>query len=286
MNSSGSIPPDQIRPPVVAGQFYSDDGDALGREIDGYLAQVPQKSLPGEVLALIAPHAGYVYSGQVAAHAYRQIQNQAFPNVVVVAPSHRIAFAGASVYHRGGYRTPLGVVPVNASLARDIMARSDWLNFYPQAHAAEHSLEVQVPFLQRALGTFQLVPIVMGDRDLVTCQKLAEALASACQGQGVLLVASTDLSHFHSEEQARVLDKTIIEAVDAFDPEGLQETLQTGRGEACGGGPMVAVMLAARRMGATGGQVLRHATSGDVSGDRTNVVGYMAAAIYRQKEAA
>ncbi len=277
------LSPDEIRPPVVAGQFYSDDGDALSGEIDGYLERVSPEALPGEVLALIAPHAGYFFSGQVAAYAYRQIQDRPFPDVVVVAPSHRAAFSGASVYHRGGYRTPLGIVPVNASLARDIMERSDRLNFYPQAHALEHSLEVQLPFLQRALKTFQLVPVIMGDQDLTTCRMLADALAAAAGRSGVLLVASTDLSHYHSEDQARALDGAILEAVNGFDPEGLHQTLQAGRGEACGGGPMVAVMMAARKMGATGGRVLRYATSGEVSGDRRNVVGYMAAAIYRSR---
>jgi len=278
------LAPGEIRPPVVAGQFYTGDGQALGAEIDGYLAEITPESLPGEVLALIVPHAGYVYSGRVAARAYRQIQEKPFRNVAVVAPSHRAAFAGASVYHQGGYRTPLGVVPVNAALAGDLMARSDRLNFYPQAHAHEHSLEVQLPFLQRSLKSFQLVPIVMGDHDLTTCRMLADALASIAGENGLLLVASTDLSHFHSQDQARILDETVLQKVAAFDPEGLHDTLRSGRGEACGAGPMVAVMMAAREMGATGGRVLQYATSGDVSGDRQNVVGYMAAVLYRSEQ--
>jgi len=280
MSSSGYLSPDEIRPPAVAGQFYTDDGRALGAEIDAYLSRIEPHPLPGELLALIAPHAGYVYSGQVAAHAYRLIQDRPVENVVVVAPSHRAAFAGASVYHRGGYRTPIGVVPVNAALAGKIMAESDWLNFYPQAHTLEHSLEVQLPFLQRTLKSFQLVPIVMGDQDLTTCRMLAGALAAAARESDFLMVASTDLSHFHSQDEARVLDETILQRIDAFDPEGLYEVLRAGRGEACGGGPMVAVMMAAREMGAAGGQVLKYATSADVSGDKTNVVGYMAAALY------
>ena len=286
MCPSGFTPPEQIRPPVVAGQFYTDDSKALGTEIDAYLEKVPLEPLPGEALALIAPHAGYIFSGQVAAYAYRQVQDGPYENVVVVAPSHHAAFAGASVYHQGAYRTPLGQVTVNAALARDLMVGSNWLNFYPQAHTREHSLEVQLPFLQRALKNFQLVPIIMGDQDLPTCRMLAEALAATLQGQSALLVASTDLSHYHSQDEARVLDETIIEKIDAFDPEGLHDTLRSGRGEACGGGPMVAVMMAARTMGATVGRVLRYATSGDVSGDRRNVVGYMAAALCRGKETA
>jgi len=280
MSPDDFLAPGQIRPPAVAGQFYTGDGRALGAEIDAYLEEVSPEPLDGDVLGLIAPHAGYIYSGQVAAHAYRQIQGRTFENVAVVAPSHRTAFAGASVYHQGGYRTPLGVVPVNADLARSLMVRSDRLNFYPQAHAQEHSLEVQLPFLQRTLKSFQLVPIVMGDQDMTTCRMLADALAFVARDNDILLVASTDLSHFHSQDEARVLDQTILQKVNDFDPRGLHETLRSGRGEACGGGPMVAVMMAAREMGATAGRVLHYATSGDVSGDRQNVVGYMAAVLY------
>jgi AmmeMemoRadiSam system protein B len=271
---------------VVAGQFYPADRESLAAEIDGFLARAAAEPQGGEVLALIAPHAGYIFSGQVAAYAYRQIQDRPIRNVIVVAPSHRAAFAGASVYHRGGYRTPLGVVPVNAALAGDLMARSDRLNFYPQAHAEEHSLEVQLPFLQRTLKDFQLVPIIMGDQDLTTCRMLADALSGAAADRGVLLVASTDLSHYHPQDEAEALDRAILQKVDDLDPEGLYEALRSGRGEACGGGPMVAVMMAARRMGATGGRVLHYATSGDISGDRRNVVGYLAAAVYREEQAA
>jgi hypothetical protein len=280
MCPSDFIPPEEIRPPAVAGQFYTADGRALGAEIDAYLGKVTPEKLPGPLAGLIAPHAGYVFSGQVAAHAYRLVQGQPYQDVVVVAPSHRAAFAGASVYHRGGYRTPLGVVPVNAALAGEIMTRSDRLNFYPQAHAQEHSLEVQLPFLQRTLKDFQLVPIIMGDQDLATCRMLADALASVAAGKNLLLVASTDLSHFHSQDEAESLDETILRKVNDLDPEGLHQIMRAGRGEACGGGPMVAVMMAAREMGAASGRVLRYATSGDVSGDRQNVVGYMAAVLY------
>jgi AmmeMemoRadiSam system protein B len=222
-----------------------------------------------------------MYSGQVAGYAYRQVMGKAYPTVVVVAPSHRAAFAGASVYHRGGYETPLGVVTVNAAMAGAIMARSDRLNYYQQAHANEHSLEVQVPFLQRALGRFQLVPIVMGDQDLSTCRLLASALAGALKGEQVLLVASSDLSHYHTYDEAVELDKALLEAVGRFDAQGLYQNLRAGKGEACGGGPMTTVMMAAGLLGADGARVLHYANSGDVTGDRGHVVGYMAAAVYR-----
>jgi AmmeMemoRadiSam system protein B len=280
MSSANSLPANEIRKPVVAGQFYTDNPEALSSQIDGFLEKARQEELPGEVLALIAPHAGYMYSGQVAASAYRQIQGQSFRTVIVIAPSHRFPFNGASVYHRGGYETPLGVIPVNIQMAQTILERGAQLNFYPQAHAMEHSLEVQLPFLQRALGDFQLVPIVMGDQGLSACQTLAEAVSSPMGEEKALLVASSDLSHFHPYDQAVDLDKVILEAVDAFDPQRLHQALRGGRSEACGGGPMVAVMLAAKKLGASGAKVLAYSNSGDVTGDRGSVVGYMAAAIF------
>jgi AmmeMemoRadiSam system protein B len=279
MSCAPSISPEEIRKPVVAGQFYPDVPEMLAGQIDEYLQRAHKETLSGEVLALIAPHAGYMYSGQVAAYAYKQLQGKPFKTVIVIAPSHRAAFAGASIYPRGGYQTPLGVIPVNAPLAKAIMEMSDRLNFYPQAHALEHSLEVQLPFLQRVMGEFQLVPIIMGDQDLSTCQILATAMASVVK-EDMVMVASSDLSHYHSYDKAVQLDRAILNAVNEFDPLRLQETLQDGIGEACGGGPMVAAMLAAQKLGATGAKVLNYANSGDVTGDRGHVVGYMAAAVF------
>jgi AmmeMemoRadiSam system protein B len=279
-NSSGSSA--GIRRPVVAGQFYTGDPRALAAEVDGYFSEVDREDLPGDVVALIAPHAGYMYSGQVAAYAYKQVQGSLFETVIVVAPSHQVAFKGASVYQGGGYETPLGLIPVKTDLAKAIMEQSDSLGFNPRAHSAEHSLEVQLPFLQRALEDFHLVAIVMGDQDLATCQILAEAIVASRGAEKTLIVASSDLSHYHSYDQAVERDGVILKAVNAFDPLALHEALQSRRGEACGGGPMVVAMLAAKRLGASGAKVLKYANSGDVTGDRSHVVGYMAAAIFGQ----
>jgi AmmeMemoRadiSam system protein B len=280
MSSPRSIRPEEIRKPVVAGQFYSDDPDLLTSHIEGFLGAVEKEELPGEILALIAPHAGYMYSGQVAAYAYAQVKDAPFKTVVVIAPSHHVSFVGASVYERGGYQTPLGVIPVNSELTSAIITRSEKLNFYPQAHSMEHSLEVQLPFLQQVLKDFDLVPIVMGDQSLPTCQFLAEAIASSLGEEKVLIVASSDLSHYHPYERAVKLDGAILEAVNAFEPEKLYQALQSRESEACGGGPMVAAMLAAEKLGASGAKVLKYANSGDVTGDRGQVVGYMAAAVF------
>ena len=276
----------EVRSPVVAGAFYPSDEAALARDVDGYLEAAGAAQLDGELLAIIAPHAGYVYSGGVAGHAYALLKERAFDTVVVVAPSHRLAFGGASVYGGDGYATPLGVVPVDRELASAIAAASPTLRYEPQAHAAEHSLEVQVPFLQRTLGEFRIVPIVMGSQGEAAVRLLSDAISAAVRapsGSGrVLLVASTDLSHFHGYDEAVALDSVVLDAVGAFDPEGLLAALSAGKCEACGGGPMATVLLAARALGADEARVLKYANSGDVFGDRSQVVGYMAAAVTRR----
>ena len=279
----------EVRSPVVAGAFYPGAARTLAADVDGYLQAAGVADLGGELVALISPHAGYVYSGGVAAHAYALLRELSFDTVVVVAPSHRVSFAGASVYGGDGYATPLGVVPVDRNLADAIAAASPTLRYEPRAHSAEHSLEVQVPFLQRTLEDFTIVPVVMGEQGEAAVRVLADALSGAVRerssGGRVLLVASTDLSHFHGYEEAVALDSVVLDAVNAFDAEGLLRALGRGECEACGGGPMAAVMMAAGALGADRARVLKYANSGDVTGDRSQVVGYMAAALTRSGDA-
>jgi len=271
----------QIRESVIAGSWYPGDPQRLTQDIKGYLQRVPPQQLEGEPIAVIAPHAGYIYSGQVAAYAYKLVEGTRYDLVAVVAPSHRAYFKGASVYARGGYRTPLGVVPIAEGVADELMKHSALITFVPQAHAQEHSLEIQLPFLQVVLGDFKLLPIVVGEKDLYTCEEISKALVKVLRGKKVLLVASTDLSHFHPYGKAVELDQVVLGCVEEFDPEGLSKALHQGRCEACGGGPTVAVMLAAQALGADSARVLKYANSGDVTGDQSSVVGYMAAVLYR-----
>ena len=274
----------EVRAPVVAGAFYSGDAGELARDVDRYLAAAERPELAGEVVAVISPHAGYVYSGGVAAPGYEAVEGRRFDTVIVVAPSHRLAFRGASIYGGDGYATPLGTVPVDSDLAAAVRGKSSSIGYEPGAHAAEHSLEVQVPFLQRTLGEFSIVPIIMGDQSIGSARILAAAIASAvegAEGKRVLLVASTDLSHYHDDDTARRLDARVVRAVEDFDPEGLLESLARGECEACGGGPMATVMMAARELGADRARVVKYATSGDTSGDKSQVVGYLAAVITR-----
>lgn len=273
-----------VRRPAVAGQFYPGDPAALARDVDRYLAAAPAPELGGEVVALVSPHAGYMYSGAVAAHGYACVAGAAYDAVVVVAPSHRVAFRGSSVYARGAYETPLGLVPVDAELAAAILDPDAGIVDEPRVHVNEHSLEVQIPFLQRALGAFRIVPIMMGDQSAPAVRALGERIARAVAGAGdrkVLLVASTDLSHYHDQQTAKGLDARVLEAIGAFDPDRLVRLLASGDCEACGGGPTAAVMVAARKLGATEARVLRYATSGDVTGDTGQVVGYVSAVLVR-----
>jgi len=270
-----------VRESVIAGSWYPGDPAKLTKDIKGYLAQVPEHKIDGELIALISPHAGYLYSGQVAAHAYKLLEGKKYDIVVIVSPSHRAYFQGASVYPMGGYRTPLGIVPVAEEITEVLMKKSPLIDFIPQAHSQEHSLEIQLPFLQVVLKDFRLVPIVMGQQDLPMCKELSAAIADVIKGKNALLIASTDLSHFHTYDEAVALDRKFVQNVDAFDPEALSKALKGGQCEACGGGPVVAVMLAAQALGADKSEVLNYANSGDVTGDHDRVVGYMAGALYR-----
>ncbi|MCJ7664579.1 MAG: AmmeMemoRadiSam system protein B, partial [Desulfobacterales bacterium] len=268
-----------IRESVIAGSWYPGDPARLTRDIKGYLAQVPEHKIDGELVALISPHAGYQYSGQVAAYAYKLLEGRHYDIVVIVAPSHHAYFKGVSVYPLGGFRTPLGIVPVAEDITKALLKKSPVINSLPEAHSQEHSLEIQLPFLQVVLKDFRLVPLVMGQQDLATCEELGRAIAEVIKGRNALVIASTDLSHFHPYDTAKALDQVVQDRVNAFDPEGLSKELGQGSCEACGGGPVVAVMLAARALGADKGEVLHYANSGDVTGDRSSVVGYMAAAL-------
>ncbi len=270
---------EKIRESVIAGSWYPGNPQSLRQEIINHLnrAQVPE--IVGTVRGLIVPHAGYMYSGGVAAHAYKLLCERPCNRVLILAPSHRAFFQGASLYSLGGYRTPLGVVPLDEELVQKLSTLSPLIGYYPEAEIQEHSLEIQLPFLQVVLKEFRLTPILMGDQSFEFCRHLADAVADACEGKNVLLVASTDLSHYHSQEVARRLDQVLLDRVSSYDPEGLSRDLKEGRCEACGAGPLMTAMLAARKLGADKARILSYATSGDVSGDTRQVVGYMSAAL-------
>ncbi len=275
----------EIRKPAVAGSFYPANPVELAKAIAKLFSEVERPVVTGRPIGLIAPHAGYPYSGKVAAKGYKLLVGEEFDTVVVISPSHTVFFKGSSVFSGAGYQTPLGLVETDQDLARKITeVNPTAVYFSNMGHASgatrgEHALEVQLPFLQVALGRFKLVAIVMGDQEPDSVRGLGEALATALKGTNTLLVASTDLSHFHNEKTARRLDFAIQTAIEKYDPELLLETLESGKGEACGGGPVTAVMMAARRLGGKEVKFIDYATSGAVTGDFDEVVGYLSAAI-------
>jgi len=269
-----------IRPPAVAGTFYPADADELTAQIRRFLKAVPDRAaLPGNIQALIVPHAGYIYSGQVAAHAYKLLEGMKFDTVIVIAPSHHYSFRGAAVYPRGAYQIPLGLIPVDDHLAEKLIKESEFIAAMPEAHAREHALEVQLPFLKMVLGDFTLLPLVMGSCDYAVCEAIADAIYRTVQNRRVLIVASSDLSHYHPYQTAVKLDQVVINYVKSFDAKGLYQALTTDSCEACGALPIITTMLSAQKLGAGRAEQLCYATSGDVSGgDKSAVVGYLAAA--------
>jgi len=274
-----------IRKPAVAGTFYPSNPVELTKTIAGFYADVDKVTLGGRPMGLIAPHSGYPYSGKIAAKAFKLLEGEHFDTVVIVSPSHTVFFQGSSIYGGAGYQTPIGVIETDIALAQKIAAiNPSAVYFSNMGHSSgtargEHSLEVQLPFLQIVLGKFKLVAIVMGDQDPDSGRLLGETLAAALKGTNTLLVASTDLSHFHAEKEARRLDFAVQDAIEKYDTQLLIDTLDSGRGEACGGGAVASVMLASKRLGGSTVKFLDYGTSGSVTGDFDDVVGYMSAAI-------
>jgi MEMO1 family protein len=271
----------KIRHASVAGSWYPGSADALAAAVDRHLADADRAGPPvdGDLVALIAPHAGLMYSGPVAAHAYRLLRGRSFDVVVLVGPSHFVPFDGVSVYPSGGWTTPLGVAAVDDACAAAVMQAAAIVHDLPAAHHREHSLEMQLPFVQRLAPRAAIVPLLVGRQTAATARALGDALARTLGGRRALLVASTDLSHYHDAATASELDAVVVECVSRFDADALQAALDARPDHACGGGPTVAVMRAARALGARDAVVLRYADSGDVSGDKSSVVGYMAAAL-------
>jgi MEMO1 family protein len=298
-----------LRRAAVGGRWYPDDPVRLAADLDRYLAEADVDAPARRPRALIAPHAGLMYSGPVAAFAYKIAKDAGYGSVVLVGPSHFVPFQGVSLWDEGAWDTPFGPVPVDRTLASLIRSGSPEFVAMPAAHGREHSLEMQLPFIAHLLPGVPIVPMVMGRQTRQTAVALGDAIANAVAARtppragderapgvpsdaandrepagprsgAVLIVASSDLSHYENANAASALDAVMIQHVEAVDPEGLMTALERDPRHACGGGPMVAVLRAARQLGAAEARVLRYADSGDVSGDKSSVVGYMAAAIW------
>ena len=275
-----------IRPPAVAGSWYPGTSGALTRDVDRYLESADVEVPRGRLDAVIAPHAGLMFSGPVGAYAYKAAAaGGPYDAALLVGPSHFVAFDGVALYPAGAFDSPLGPARIDESLGAELERASSVVRSLPQAHRREHSLEMQLPFLRRLLPDVPIVPMLMGYQTRETIEALAAALATVGSGRRVLLVASTDLSHYFDAESARALDRQVEACVAAANPDRLLEIFEQypeaerGRYVACGGGPAIAVMLAARARGARHGRVLKYMHSGEISGDNSGVVGYLAGAL-------
>jgi AmmeMemoRadiSam system protein B/AmmeMemoRadiSam system protein A len=268
-----------IRPAVFAGQFYDKDPGRLSAELDAYLAEArPAAPLSGRILGLVAPHAGYVWSGRTAAWAYALVKGGPFDTVVVIGPSHKVGFEGCSIWPRGGFETPLGVAEVDAELARAI-SKASGFGFRPEAFAEEHSVEVQIPFIQKVLPGARIVPIVMGYQTKPTIDALTAGLVRACSGKKVLVVASTDLSHYLPRAQADATDARTLALLKSLKTGTLIREVEQGQNVMCGGGPVAACLLYAEKAGPVSFEVLKHTNSSESGGPSDQTVGYAAAAI-------
>ncbi len=271
---------EQVKEPSVAGQFYPSDKKALGEMVNGFIGNVPQNKGEGKIIALISPHAGYVYSGQVAAYGYRQIQGHEIKNIILLGVSHRSAFKGASVYTKGRFKTPLGEVKINEPLAQSFLNEAAEVKYFPEAFEKEHSLEVQLPFLQTVLKDFMIIPILIGSPTQQTFDHLIARIAETFD-ENTLIVASTDLSHYHDYHKAIGMDSKIISAVERLSAIRAGQILQNGEAEMCGAFAVIITMEAAKRLGATHGVLFHYANSGDVTGGKDKVVGYASLGLFR-----
>ena len=287
-------PPKEVtvaRQPAVAGQFYPADAKTLTAMVDSMLADAEVPAISGTLIGIQVPHAGYPFSGPTAARALKLLQawgqspgsgsdTGGCPlSVVMLGTSHHVLFDKAAVYAKGSWRTPLGDVAVDEALAKAILSQDEFLADMPGAHAQEHSIEVQVPFLQRVLGSFKIVPIMLLQPTFEQCERVGKAIARATKGKKVLLVASSDLYHGESYDEANRVDSVTVELMAKFDPQALHAALERNEAQACGGNATTAMMVAARELGADTAVVLAQTNSNDVTGERGGYcVGYSAVA--------
>lgn len=269
------------RKPVVAGAFYPGEPSVLRAMIEKYLEMAGQRSLSGEAIGFLSPHAGYIYSGPVAAYSFSQI-DRGTEVLVVLAPSHRARFRGASVFPEGIFETPLGNVEVDKKIG-NLLLEKPLCSFLKEAHQFEHSLEVQVPFAQVVLGSFTIVPIIVGTPDISSCREIAAGISEILKKEKrkYSIVISTDLSHYYPYKDAVTMDSRFIKALETFDPGEVENCIAGGKAEACGEGPLLAGMVLCKDLGATKVEILKYANSGDTAGDKSQVVGYLSAAMVK-----
>ncbi len=272
-----------LRPSPIAGTWYAGNPKTLAARVDEYLnaAQLPE--LNGNIIAVIAPHAGHVYSGAVAAHAFAALRSLTPDLVAILSPYHNFAPYPLITTKHQAYSTPLGNIEVDQAALAELQSNLE-LPITPISNDKEHSLEIELPFLQRALkNEFKLLPIMVRAQESQIAQKLGHALAQTLKNKNALIVASTDLSHFYDQQTAKILDSEMLKCFESFDPASIFEAEYTGKGFACGHAAVASMLWAARELGANKVQILKYATSGDVTGDYSSVVGYGAGVVLKTK---
>lgn len=276
------------RPSAIAGSWYPGNAEMLSRDIERFLDSVRVDPPQGVIRAIVVPHAGYRYSGLTAAYAFSLLRGAAPELVAVLSPLHQAHSAPLLTTGHSAYVTPFGRIEVDRSAVAALNARlvrAAGVGLLPVERDREHSLEIELPFLQHVLGRFRLLPVMLRDQSAETARALGGALAGTLAGSDGLIVASSDLSHFYPEGEATRLDRELLRRLEAFDPEGVLAAEREGAAFACGRGAIAATLWAAKELGANRVTVLHHATSGETSGDLDSVVGYGAAVIWREGEA-
>ncbi len=283
--SSTSFSEPRIKHPNVSGQFYAADPTQLSKEIDQFFLKADIKPYINHVDIVIAPHAGYVYSGGVAAYGFKAASQNKYKTIIILAPSHYVGFDGISVGTYDGFQTPLGVVEVDQEFTKKLIKINKKFNFKPEAFSREHSLEVEIPFLQKTFKNFKIVPVIMGQPDIQTLKDFASGLNRMIGvRKDVLIVVSTDLSHYHGDTAARKMDKQAIDAVKNLDIEKIWKGCRLRTMEMCGFVPVTAALIYAKQRRLKSVDVLKMANSGDVSGDKDRVVGYSSMVIYNKEK--
>lgn len=272
----------EVKEADLAGSWYPDSKAELTKLLQGYLSGADPEKLEGRPFAIIVPHAGYTFSGPVAAFAYKAVANQPVKTVILIGFSHRNPFRGISVYSGGAFRTPLGDIAVDEELARDIASENNRISYRPEAFKDENSVEMQIPFIQLSFKDAKVVPIAFGGMEYEDAAVLSGALVKALKDRSdYIIVASTDLSHYHTYKEANIIDKHLINVLSGMDAKGLFYEARLGICELCGVMPVTATLLAAGKLGFDKIKMLKYANSGDTSGRRDNVVGYLSAVVYK-----
>lgn len=270
-----------LRPSPIAGTWYAGNAKKLAASMDEYLSAAQLPEINGKVIAVIAPHAGHVYSGGVAAHAFAAVRDLTPDLVAVLSPFHNFASYPLITTKHQAYSTPLGNIEVDKSALAELQSHLE-IPLMAIANDGEHSLEIELPFLQRVLkNEFKLLPLMVRAQEVDVAQKLGHALAQTLKNKNALIVASTDLSHFYDQRTAGILDTEMLRRFESFDPESIFQAERTGKGFACGHAAVASMLWAARDLGANKVQILKYATSGDVTGDQSSVVGYGAAVVLK-----